>query len=332
LFSDTKSTFSISTNNSEQNKSSFVSTVFQNLSNDRETKLPSSQVLSETSKDEITKHLEDTNKLSDRTAAEIQSGDITKDLEVTNEHSNTFVTSPGIQSSEIIEDLYVNNDTFTTAPRIQTPNPRRLSSASDSVTSLASNESNNDQFESYLDQAQLYLQQMTISSSSVSLNEGSSKQTEEQSKRLALAPLVNTVKDKSICTLTLRLGIQKESGNNEKEYNSSAFLTGKRGYKVQVNAIVRLSQVDVYFLVRVYKGKHDSNLSWPFKQKFCIKLSSKMESTKQVEWYLPSLHGNWKKTIKKPVDNKQVYTEFIGPFDIKEFIDLDELFLEVSPI
>jgi len=57
-----------------------------------------------------------------------------------------------------------------------------------------------------------------------------------------------------------------------------------------------------------------------------------MESTKQVEWYLPSLHGNWEKTIKKPVDNKQVYTEFIGPFDIKEFIDLDELFLDVNPI
>jgi len=132
-------------------------------------------------------------------------------------------------------------------------------------------------------------------------------------------------------TLSLHLSVQKESGNNEKEYKSAAFLTGSQGYKVQINAIVRLSQVDVFFLVKVLKGKNDSNESWPFNQRFCVKLSSKMASTKQVEWYLPSLEGNWKTKIMKPVDNKQVYTEFIGPFDIKEFIDLDELYLEVNP-
>jgi len=346
LFSDNESNFSISTNNSEQNKLIANNIISMSLSNERSTRLPSSQVLS-------ANNLEDNNEGCD--------------------------TSPqALCSSSQISS--------------------KLSSASDSITILTSQESDNNQFDSYLDKTQLYVQQMTISSSNVSLHEAdkslanlqsdegsissSNVLLDEESNKKVGVEIKNNNKEiiqydrdflleyqtAPICTskpaglpnidivlkqahaptkalipgqmlpfgiigtLSLHLSVQKESGNNEKEYVTQPFLAGFQGYKVQVNAIVRLSQVDVYFLVRLLKGKNDGNQSWPFNQRFCVKLSSKMESTKQVEWYLPSLEGDWKKQVMKPVDNKEVYTEFIGPFDIKEFIDLDELYLEVNPI
>jgi len=133
-----------------------------------------------------------------------------------------------------------------------------------------------------------------------------------------------------ICgTLRLRIQQQKESGELSKHYECSTFFAGYKGYRVQVHTLVRCPKAEVHFYVGVRNGKHDNKLSWPFKQKFCVKLSSKMESTKQVEWYLPPVDRHWEKVINKPEKKERVFTEAIGPFDIKEFMELEDVFLDV---
>jgi len=136
--------------------------------------------------------------------------------------------------------------------------------------------------------------------------------------------------DKNLVYATMR--IRRNKLNHGQIYNcfTQPFVTGFNGYRVQVHSLVNYHKADVQFYVRVYKGNHDNYVSWPFKQKFCIKLSSKMGSTKQVEWYLPSLDGDWEVNVSQPLKKEdQVFTETVGPFDIKEFIKFDDIYLDV---
>jgi len=78
----------------------------------------------------------------------------------------------------------------------------------------------------------------------------------------------------------------------------------------------------------VFKGTNDSELSWPFNQRFHIKLSSKTKSKKQVEWYIPPLDCKYS-TVNRPLQDEQQVTEMFGGFDMEELVELDEIFLDV---
>jgi len=227
-----------------------------------------------------------------------------------------------------------------------------FTSPSDKEILLASKKSNNNQFLSYLDKAQSYLEKMTIHSTTNELfneesnrreaserkndeiksyyvfnEENTRKEKVEKRKKPRIMSYIN--KNHVYSTIRIRLNHLKESGKLSKEFSCPSFLTWYNGYKVHVNALVSYPKGEVQFSVRVYNTKMDKKLSWPFKQKFRIKLSSKMESKKHVQWYLPSLYDDWEKVINKPFKKVLYLTEYIGPFDIKEFIALDDIFLDV---
>jgi len=315
----------------------------------------------------------------------------------------TFSKDPG-SFSEAPGKLLPSSETLsTTSEVISSSQPDISLSCSSSEMSLDNNDSNNDQFLSYLDKAQLYLKQMTSGIMNNPLNEGDSKQedlllyeegskseeekeiedekeddlskvvspleTSTQSKEAVKqeerveCPLCNQIfnqsdindhafvcqgpvltrnrkqklsvrttpsidKDKLSVGLRLRLKLQRESGKKQKHHCSTVFFTGIPGYKVQLVAMPNLSKSVVYFFVRVFEGEHDSELSWPFNQRFCIKLASKTKSTNQVEWYIPPLHRKWKNKIDRQFQSEKV-TETFGGYDMKELTDLDEVFLDV---
>jgi len=132
--------------------------------------------------------------------------------------------------------------------------------------------------------------------------------------RLLLETSPNIDKNRVYASLKLRLSKQRKSGKNQKEYTSSSFIAVIQGYKVQLTAMVNLPTSAVHFFVRVFKGTNDSELSWPFNQRFHIKLSIKTESKKQVEWYIPPLDCKYS-TVNRPLQDEQQVTDMFGGFD-----------------
>lgn len=114
-------------------------------------------------------------------------------------------------------------------------------------------------------------------------------------------------------------------------FHSGTFYAGKPGYRVQLRAQIDRLHGDIYFSVRVFQGLFDDYMSWPFKQKFCIKLSSKMKIKDREDWILPSKEGDWKRKLGKESRKKKVnLTEAIGPFNITKFLDSKKLVFDIS--
>lgn len=115
--------------------------------------------------------------------------------------------------------------------------------------------------------------------------------------------------------------------------HSGTYYTGKPGYRVQFRAQIDRLHGDVYFSVRILKGIFDEYLPWPFFERFRISLSDKTnKGTSSIAWNIPAIDAEkYTQETRKPVGKKDnVYTEWLGPFDISKFIDKKKMIMEIN--
>lgn len=114
--------------------------------------------------------------------------------------------------------------------------------------------------------------------------------------------------------------------------HGQVFFSDTPGYRLQIRAEIDRLHGDIYFSVRVMKGLFDDQINWPCNEKFriCI-LDTKGRPDPDKQWILPDTDTSWNRPLRK-VANKgdQVHSEWIGPFNISNFITKNVFKLQVS--
>jgi len=84
----------------------------------------------------------------------------------------------------------------------------------------------------------------------------------------------------------------------------------------------------------VLKGIFDDQLSWPFLEKFKIRMNDRKKTTGVPDWFVPGSSGwNGEKLLARAVGKRQtVLSEWFGPFDISRYLERELFHLEISPV
>lgn len=115
-------------------------------------------------------------------------------------------------------------------------------------------------------------------------------------------------------------------------YHSIVFLTGNPGYRAQLRAQIDRLHGDIYFSIRLIKGVFDNQLTWPFPVKFVIRVTSNSDPNPEYSWTIPK-GETWTTTMIKPTKKKEkIFSEWIGPFDITNFLERKHISLEFMPV
>ena len=118
---------------------------------------------------------------------------------------------------------------------------------------------------------------------------------------------------------------RKAAPVKDNSYQSNVFYTGTPGYRLQVLAKIDQNGGKIFFCLRVLKGIHDENLNWPCQQAIIIKASQKMKPTRINCQFIPE-----KNMLTKPKSRKEkVYTEWLGPFSLRQYLKRGNLIFDI---
>ena len=121
---------------------------------------------------------------------------------------------------------------------------------------------------------------------------------------------------------------KRKPTSTEITHHCGIFYTSTPGYRVQFRAQIDRLHGDIYFSVRIMPGIFDERLTWPCQQKFNIKLSHKMRVTGIEDWYVPS--SQWRHVLSRAINKKDdVFSEWVGPFNISHYINANRLCLDI---
>ena len=118
---------------------------------------------------------------------------------------------------------------------------------------------------------------------------------------------------------------RKAAPMKDNSYRSNVFYTGTPGYRLQVLAKIDQIGGEIFFCLRVLRGIHDEDLNWPCQQGIIIKASQKMKQTGINCRFIPE-----KNVLTKPKSRKEkVYTEWLGPFSLRQYLKRENLIFDV---